>query len=195
MAGSVSQIGTAARPSGGRKRKGGGDGAAQLGAEAMEDAEAEAGTEKQDSGAGSPAAHPIDMASTAAVGGPVSGDRSGRGGEQNDAGYTPAHFTGAAPAALVGGPVSARLAPSFKAAHRKERGDKTPWSAREEADTADEATEERAPPNGRAHLTRAAKEGKKGEGESPPSNVRPGSAVRERGGPPRGGPLEPEGGP
>ena len=42
--------------------------------------------------------------------------------------------------------MSARLAPSIGAAHRKEGGDKTPWSTREETDTDNKVTEEKAPP-------------------------------------------------
>ena len=49
----------------------GGDGAAPRGAAAMEDAEAETGTEKRAGGAGRPKSHPISAAAAAAVGGPV----------------------------------------------------------------------------------------------------------------------------
>ena len=75
---------------------------------AMEDEDAEEGTEQQAGGAGRPTAHPTGAASAAAAGGPVSGARASQGGELNDARYSSAHFTGAAPAAPVGGPVRAR---------------------------------------------------------------------------------------
>ena len=103
-------------------------------------------TEKGADGAGRPKTHPTGAALAEAEGGPVSWARAGKVGEPNDAWYTPAHFTGTAPSASVGGPVSARPAPSIESAKRKEGGDETPWSAREDADTADEAMEERGPP-------------------------------------------------
>ena len=63
----------------------GGYGAAPRGAAAMEDVEAEAGTEIRAGGAGRLTAHPIGATLAAVVGGPVSGARAGRGGEPNDA--------------------------------------------------------------------------------------------------------------
>ena len=112
----------------------------------MGDAEAEARTEKGAGGAGRPTAHPTSAALDTAEGGPVSGARAGRGGETKDAGYSPAHFPAADQAAPVRFRVSARPAPSIRASHRTEGGDKTPRSEREEATTADEAMEERFPP-------------------------------------------------
>ena len=69
--------------------------------------------------------------------------------------------------------MSARPEPSIGAPPRTERGDETPRSKRKEEDTADEATEERAPPE----RLRG-----KGEGAPPPSSARPRRAARERGG-------------
>ena len=80
--------------------------------------------------------------------------------------------------------MSARPAPSIRATQRKGGGDETPWSTRKEADTADKATEERAHPNGRECLMRAAEEGRKGYGEPPPSSARPRRAERKRKGTP-----------
>ena len=67
----------------------------------MGDAEAEARKEKGAGGAGLPTAHPTGAVLAAAAGGPVSGDRAGRGGETNGARYSPAHFTGVAQVAPV----------------------------------------------------------------------------------------------
>ena len=151
----------------------------------MEDAEEETETEKQAGGAGRPKAHPSSAAASAAVGGPVTTETAPTKEEiNNGAGYTPSHFTGAAPTTSVVGPVRAGLAPSIRNAQRKEGGDETPRSARAETDTADKATEESPPPNGCTHLTQAAEEGGKGEGEPPPSRARPWRAARERGGTP-----------
>ena len=115
----------------------------------MEDAEAEAetGTEKRAGGARRLTAHPIDAAAAAAVGGPVTaGPAPTKEESNNDAGHPTAQTIGAAPAALAGGTVRAGPAPSIRDAQRKEGGNETPRSAQAETDTANEATEESAPP-------------------------------------------------
>ena len=85
---------------------------------------------------------------------------------------------------------------------REEGGDENPRRAISERATADRETEERAPPNGRARLTRAADERGEGTGEPPTQQSAPMARSEGSGGdprehqqetPPRGGHQDPEG--
>ena len=61
----------------------------------------------------------------------------------------------------------ARPVPSIEADQRKEGGDETPWSARKETDTAEEATEERGPPEKLCTPNASGRRGGEGRGGTP----------------------------
>ena len=175
------------------------------GATGRQDAEAETGTEERAGGTGHPAAHPTGAAAAASVGGPVTaGNVPTEEKKDGGAGHPTEKSIGTAPAASVGGPVSAGPTLDEEDTQREEGGDETPRRAREETDPVDGETEERGPPDRSRAPNTSGRRGEKGRWGTPTQQRAPmacskgaegGAREAQRENPPRGGLLEPEGGP
>ena len=183
----------------------GGDDTTPRGVTAMEDAEAETGTEKRSGDTGSPKEHPIGADAAAVLGDPAKAEPAPTEEESNNgAGHPTPQTMGAAPAASAGGTVRAGPALASGDAQREEGGDKTPRRAQTETKMANEATEERVPPEWSRAPYASGRRGGERRGRTLTQQCTPmvrsegaGGDPREaqRGNPPRGGPLKPEWGP